>query len=610
MQQFKKIMRVAMLYAGAMVIAGGFPLSSVMAAEVTPDAQSSEAAPVKPTYTYNKDTQHWDSEKWGYNPTTKSYEKPVTAPAPSSPAPAVETPIQTQQSSSLPSTPDQGTGQTGQTGSSTSQQEATSSNGVGVTQNSTATSGNSQVSGNTTAGNATTGSAVGGTTVINTVHSTVQGDTSGVAHFTSDIYGNVMGDITLSPVINSLSTPPSLNAINTETTNSIDNNISVSATSGNASVSHNTTAGNATSGDAHAMANVVNLINSIIAANKSFIGTINIYGNLNGDILISPDFIPQLIASNAASSSATSGSPVPLVSEDSQLIINTIALNASSGQADVRHNTAAGDATSGAASTNLTVLNLTGRQVTASNSLLVFVNVLGKWVGMIVDAPMGATAAALGSGVTQSTSGGSPTLASTTNSIKNNIELNAQSGDATVAGNTSAGNATSGNATASANVLNISMSSFSLTDWFGVLFINVFGSWYGSFGINTENGTIIPLDVPDALPNSAMQPVKTQASPAIRFGFTPKGAATSNAPFTGGVVHENQGASAQLVRANTTPTSAADEVSIEGDGLLQPNASPRNDPFSVAMTIGGSVIVGFGLLIELFRRKGIATFVV
>lgn len=58
MQQFKKIMRVAMLYAGAMVIAGGFPLSSVMAAEVTPDAQSSEAAPVKPTYTYNKDTQH------------------------------------------------------------------------------------------------------------------------------------------------------------------------------------------------------------------------------------------------------------------------------------------------------------------------------------------------------------------------------------------------------------------------------------------------------------------------------------------------------------------------------------------------------------------------
>ena len=106
-----------------------------------------------------------------------------------------------------------------------------------------------------------------------------------------------------------------------------------------------------------------------------------------------------------------------------------------------------------------------------------------------------------------------------------------------------------------------------------------------------------------------MQPVKTQASPAIRFGFTPKGAATSNAPFTGGVAHENQGASAQLVRANTTPTSAADEVSIEGDGLLQPNASPRNDPFSVAMTIVGSVIVGFGLLIELFRRKGIATFV-
>ena len=36
-------------------------------------------------------------------------------------------------------------------------------------------------------------------TVINSVHSTVDGDTKGIAHFTADINGDVTGDITLGP---------------------------------------------------------------------------------------------------------------------------------------------------------------------------------------------------------------------------------------------------------------------------------------------------------------------------------------------------------------------------------------------------------------------------
>jgi len=48
----------------------------------------------------------------------------------------------------------------------------------------------------------------------------------------------------------------------------------------------NTTAGSATTGDAAAIANIVNVINSIIGAGQSFIGTININGNLDGEILL------------------------------------------------------------------------------------------------------------------------------------------------------------------------------------------------------------------------------------------------------------------------------------------------------------------------------------
>ncbi|HEU4830949.1 MAG TPA: hypothetical protein VFS65_02125, partial [Candidatus Saccharimonadales bacterium] len=176
--------------------------------------------------------------------------------------------------------------------------------------------------------------------------------------------------------------------------------------------------------------------------------------------------------------------------DDTQTIVNNIALAAESGSAAVLGNTRAGSATTGDANTNIVIFNLSGHQIVASNSLLVFVNVLGTWVGVIVDAPVGATSAAIGNEVTNSVVNAPDlTLKSQTNSqIVNTINLSSKSGDATVAGNTAAGSATTGQATASANVANIAGSQLSMSGWFGVLFINVFGSWYGSFGIDTSYG--------------------------------------------------------------------------------------------------------------------------
>jgi hypothetical protein len=115
---------------------------------------------------------------------------------------------------------------------------------------------------------------------------------------------------------------------------------------------------------------------------------------------------------------------------------------------------------------------------------------MGKWVGVLYSAPKGSTAAAIGGGITNSTSipASTDVEATTDQAINNNIKLAAVSGDATVTNNTTAGNATSGDAMAAANILNILNSTFSLADWFGVLFINVFGTWNGSFGINTSAG--------------------------------------------------------------------------------------------------------------------------
>ena len=480
MQKFKRVMRVCGLYVLVTLIVGGYPLTAAVA---------------EPAYTYDSSTGRWNTDKWQYNNETGTYEaKPAPVPlAPEQVAPLSPTP------SNDPST------------STTNTSGNTSNTGVNIQNNNTSTAqtGTANVTGNTSAGNATSGNAAASTTVVNTIHSTVGGDTVGIAHFTSDIYGNVTGDITLSAAIDSLSSPAADQTLVTNNSVALTNNVSVDAASGDANVARNTSAGNATTGSANAVANVINLINSIIAANKSFVGTINIYGNLNGDILVSPDFIPQLIASNAQ------GGSTSLQSNDTQSIVNNVNLEATSGSAQVTKNTTAGQATTGTAATNLTILNLSGHQVEASNSLLVFVNVLGSWVGIIVDAPAGTTAAALGSGVTNKTGGANTQMTSNNDSqITNNINVSASSGDAKVTQNTSAGNASTGNATASANILNINMSNFSLSDWFGILFINVYGSWDGSFGVDTASGNIPTTSTPTAANTG-------QVTPPFSFGFTP-----------------------------------------------------------------------------------------
>lgn len=521
------------LVAVALVVALASSPIALVAAEGTP-------APEKKSYSYDEATGRWNSDACTYTPSVGNYVcAPPPAPAPvpttSSPAPSAAAPAQSLSSAATIS-PQATTGPGSTSTLSTdvtgeASHDTSSAATITNTLNSSATSGDADVQRNTEAGDAKTGNASVQTTTINSIHSTVGGETAGVAHFTVDVDGDVTGDIMLRPVIDDLKSTSNTNLssdtkIKTDAT--IVNDINLDATSGDATVLGNTKAGDATTGSAHTVANVMNLINSLITANESFIGTINIYGNLNGDILISPEFIPQLIGSNTSVQNSLD-TQLDILSNSNQSIINNIHLNATSGDAHVAYNTAAGSARSGEANTNLTVLNLTGREVDADNSMLVFVNVLGTWVGMIVDAP-GATAAALGSGITKNTTKLAANIEEDSDAqITNNISLNSQSGDASVVGNTEAGNATTGDATASANIANINTSVFQVNQWFGVLFINVFGNWVGSFGIDTESGTLVPLSA--EVPTRSTP--KTDAAPNLKFEFVPKAPADqASAPAT------------------------------------------------------------------------------
>ena len=500
MRSVKRVTRQFLAYFTALVLVASYPVSAMattqeptttpiseVSEQQAPSSTVSEPAPEPKepelTYTYNQNTEHWDSEKWQYNPTTGRYETP--------PAPVVITPPAEE---------------------NTVDENKTVDTTVTLENNiiSNATSGDSTVADNTTGGNATTGDAAAIATMLNVVNSSVTtGNNQKVASFTQDIMGDVKGDIVLYPMLlkamlEAEASKDAASTIDVKNNFQIDNNIGLTAQSGDAKVTGNTSAGNAATGSAMAVANVVNILNSMIATQQSFIGTINIYGNLEGDILIAPDFIPQMIANNKQDDS----SKTQLSTKDSTNIVNNISAVAESGTAAVLGNTSAGNATTGNADTGVVIFNLTGHEIIAKNSLLVFVNVLGKWVGVIVDAPAGATSALIGNGVTKNEAY-APDLkvnSESNHGITNTISVDAKSGDAVVSGNTMAGGATTGSAVALANIANISGSQFGVSDWFGVLFINVFQNWFGDFGNDTPYGN-----------DNSEEPARQQPTGPIQF---------------------------------------------------------------------------------------------
>lgn len=459
------------------------------------------------TYSYNPATGRWDTTDWIYDSAKGAYvPNVVSVAAPPAGALTEGSPAAADISTEGPNSPV--SKESNSTGLYDNFYNASISNNL----NQTAKSGNASVTLNTTGGNALSGNATNMVNVLNLLMSSAAPLQNGMATFTQNIYGDVQGDIMIDPSqlpkstsLDSNNTPNNL-TINSKATGQINNNIDLDTSTGDATVSQNTTAGNATTGNANAVADIMNVINSVIGSGSSFMGTVNIFGNLDGDILMPPSSLDSLLASGGTPV-VTQGPNSPIDSTasnnldakltDNTSINNLVNLNAATGSAGVTNNTTAGNATTGNAETNLTVLNLTGQQVIGKDALLVFVNVLGKWVGMIVNAPSGATAAALGGGI--STAGPKSPVNTDSNSntnldyennssINNNINASALTGNALVSTNTRAGNATSGNATASVNLLNISSSSLNLSNWLGILFINVFGSWNGSFGIDTEAG--------------------------------------------------------------------------------------------------------------------------
>jgi len=407
-------------------------------------------------------------------------------------------------------------------------------------------------------GNATSGNATDNYNIINSITSSSSLTGANLQTQTDNVTGgngNIILDLLdlLNPALSSTATTVPDVASNLSNNTTINNDINLTALTGNASVEYNQQGGNATSGNALTEATVINMINSLLSDNQSFSDVLNLYGNLQGNILIPQSLLDELLSSPTTTTSG--GNPPNGSTTDTNsnnvAINNLITLLAESGSATDSNNMVGGSATTGTATTNENVDNLINNQITGGNVLIIFVNVIGSWNGSLVGAPAGDTVVVLGSGITQDSvtpaSTTSNILASNTETINNDINLTSISGNATVSNNRFGGNATSGNATADLNLVNILGSYIDLSGWLGILTINVYGNWDGNVAIlptatttsttspsggssgNPQSNTsmyVVYFSNASTLPEQSSQPAFTASAEPVT---APATAATSSA---------------------------------------------------------------------------------
>lgn len=609
--------------------------------------------PITPlVYTYDPTTGQWNSTQWVYDPVSNKYvdvpfsvvQPPAGADTIGGPTPLVvlNTNASSNSTPSSNSSSNESNSSTNQTSNTTQPNNSSSSINSSINNNANlndqsnvavnntlglnSTSGDATVLENTNAGNAQSGNANTMSTLINSIASA--SPLSGATEFTANITGNVQGNLTFDPT--ELFQPASSNAVlNSNTTNkitvnqanngSITNNLTLNSQSGDATVADNNTAGSADSGNANSVANVVNMINTMISSKQSFVGVINILGDLNGNILVPQQFLNGLIESNAPRSNYTVNnnelSNTTLNSTNNQVINNNVNAGAKSGSAEITGNTNAGNATTGNATTDVTIFNLAGDNVNAANSMLIFVNVLGTWVGMILNAPSGTTSALLGENASTTNNNTSNTVTMNNNSdqtITNNINLKSNSGNTLVSQNTNAGNAQSGNATASANIANLEGDNLSLTGWFGILFINVFGKWIGSLGIYNPLAIASSSVTTKSTNNSSTGSSGSELSKALpslfishNVAFTPISPVGNNSGQQSSTNSTNNSSQAKTNLAGVvTLTSATKQLNNSKTTASTSSPKALTSSLDTKLLAGGAVIVGIGLFgLDFFIRR-------
>lgn len=362
-----------------------------------------------------------------------------------------------------------------------------------------------------------TGNAVSETTIDNSVNT--NSINSEVVYNTINIFVDQNGNLNLSDPFAIASTMipehPNDEVINVSFTDInnyvyLSNNVNSYANTGNNTINSSNYGDEAVinTGNAYSIVSLLNKVNFTIINSTIHIVSINIFGSLNGNIIL-PDF------ALANASCATCG--VSLIASNSATVVNNVDSEAISGQNTVYGN---GNISTGDAASLVNNLNIVNANFVNTTVQGLFINLVGNWDGNFIGwnafdpESGGATLMFYLAGPLLSDSSSCPTCAvgdvSIYNSayVENNVTSLASSGGNTVNGN---GSINSGSAFSSISLINFINANFiNSIGFFG--FLNIFGDWTGDIGgksnfdkLNQEEPKVEPEIQTESQPSDPKQ---------------------------------------------------------------------------------------------------------
>lgn len=237
-------------------------------------------------------------------------------------------------------------------------------------------------------------------------------------------------------------------------------------------------------GDAYSLVSLLNKVNFTVINSKIHIVSINIFANLNGNIVL-PDLL-----NSSFSNCDTCG--ISLSASNAAVLENNVDSNAVTGQNSISG--LSGSITTGNANSVVNLLNILNTTFFGTAVQGLYINVLGSWIGNFIGwgafGPQtgGGNLAFYQTGSVVSGSSDCPFCTGDTSiqndaTVINNISSTANTGTNTINGGN--GTITTGNAFSAVSLINLINTNFiNSFGFFG--FVNIFGNWTGDIGGQAE----------------------------------------------------------------------------------------------------------------------------
>ncbi|KKQ60940.1 MAG: putative secreted protein, periplasmic copper-binding protein (NosD) family [Parcubacteria group bacterium GW2011_GWE2_38_18] len=329
--------------------------------------------------------------------------------------------------------------------------------------------------------------------VINLVNNNIIG--SGVQYLVN-IFKNLIQDIDLSG--GGQSTPSESLNITNSNASTINNKIVIKADTGENIIASSTGPSLIQTGDIKIANDVINMANLNIVGNGWFFAVVNIFGELDGDIVL-----PAMLEEESAAAASTTESNLShprhqrkirkaateflITNKNNTELNNNINVNANTGDNTISSSTYQNIIKTGSVNANVNAFNLVNYNVYSNSWKFCKINIYGTWDGVIQGLPAGYGYFEDENGVTiyeelsdyEKNQLYSKFLLSNDNnaSTTNSIEIDANTGKNLILDGS--GEIKTGNIDITNNILNFINSNFIGDNWQFSL-INVFGNWKGN----------------------------------------------------------------------------------------------------------------------------------